>query len=104
MDAKSKEIFDKILTKDKETLDQSELGFLMARRGYMTDEDRKRYSAEIKLHEQGKLLVSETRLEDMSLKDLKAEAKKRKVDVAGLKNTKEIVRALKSAEGESDEE
>jgi hypothetical protein len=46
----------------------------------------------------------EVSLEDMSLSELKAEAKKRKVNIKGLKKPKEIIAAIKAADGDDEEE
>lgn len=53
MDKDSQAIFDSILAMDKANLSTEQLGFLMARRSYMNDEQRKRYADEIKAHEGG---------------------------------------------------
>lgn len=101
MDPKSQEMFDEILSLDQETLNDEQKGFLMARRDYFNDEQRKRYADMIKLHEAGKLLKgSKPALEDMTLAQLKAEAKARKVSITGLKTAEEIIEALNEAEDE----
>lgn len=43
-------------------------------------------------------------LEEMSLTELKKEAKKRKVDIKGLKSADDIIEAIRDAEGEEDDE
>jgi hypothetical protein len=53
MDQKSKELFDAIIEMDQESLNEEQAGFLMARRGYMNDEQRKRYAKMIEKHEAG---------------------------------------------------
>jgi hypothetical protein len=98
MDKESQKVFDQIVSMDQESLSDEQKGFLMARRSYMNDEQRKRYAGMIKLHEDGKLFVKEVALEDMDLKQLKAEAKKRKVSITGLKTEEEIIEALQEAE------
>lgn len=104
MDKASQELFDQIIAMDKEALSTEQIGFLMARRSYLNDEQRKRYADMIKLHEKGELLPSpegqKVALGDMNLKQLKAEAKKREVDISGLKTEKEIIKAIEDAEDE----
>jgi len=76
MDTKSKETLDMILSMDKDTLTEDQLAFVMARRGYLNDEQRKRFADEIELHEEGKLFNQpEKPVAEMSLKELKAKAK-----------------------------
>jgi hypothetical protein len=98
MDTKSQELFDKIISMDQETLTDEQKGFLMARRDYMNDEQRKRYADMIELHEKGELFT--VPLEKMSVAQLKAEAKKRKVSITGLKTAEEILSAIEEAEQE----
>lgn len=43
-------------------------------------------------------------LEDMSLAELKKEAKKRKVDIKGLKSPKEIIKALRASDEDEEDE
>lgn len=100
MDIESQKMFDIIVAKDQDSLSDEEKGFLMARRGYFNDEQRKRYADMIKLHESGKLIKAEKQLSEMTLAELKAEAKERGVDIKGLKNAKEILSAI---EGEDEE-
>lgn len=100
MDTESQKMFDIIIAKDQDSLSEEEKGFLMARRGYFNDEQRKRYADMIKLHEAGKLFKAEKSLSEMSLAELKAEAKERGVDIKGLKNAKEILSAIEDSEDE----
>lgn len=51
MDAKSQEMFDKIVVIDSEGLNDVERGFLLARRDYMNDAQRKMHSKMIDAHE-----------------------------------------------------
>lgn len=81
MDAESKKVLDAILERDKDTLSQEELAFVMARRSYLSTEDKKRFSKEIDLHEDGKLFVAEKSVEEMNSKELKAKAKALGVEV-----------------------
>lgn len=101
MDAKTQELFDIIVSMDKDTLSDDQKGFLMARRSYMNDEQRKRYADMIKLHEAGKLLTpaeeDESDLETLSIKKLQAIAKDEEIDVKGLKTAKELARAIKAS-------
>lgn len=101
MDQKSQEMFDEILSLDQETLNDEQKGFLMARRGYFNDEQKKRYAEMIKLHEAGKLFASteedESDLTTLSLAKLKDIAKEEGVDVKGLKSAKEFAKAIKVA-------
>lgn len=89
MDEKSKEILETILAADKDTLSREQLEFLMARRGYLNDEQRKRYEKEIKLHEKGELFKDEEAegLEGMTMKALAAKAK-----ALGIKKIKDMDR------------
>lgn len=98
MDTESQKVFDQLVQMDQETLSDDQKGFLMARRSYFNDEQKKRYAGMIKLHEEGKLLSTEVALEDMSLAQLKAEAKKRKVSITGLKTAEEILEAIQESE------
>lgn len=100
MDSKSQEMFDAIIAMDKDSLSREQLGFLMARRGYMNDEQRKRYAELIKKHEAGTLFKDEdedeSNLNTLSLASLKALAKEEGVVVTGLKSTKEFVKAIQA--------
>lgn len=60
MDTQTQEMFDTIVSMDKDNLTKEQLGFLMARRDYMNDALKARYASEIKLHEAGKLFVEES--------------------------------------------
>lgn len=51
MDEKSQETFNEILRKDQESLSTEEREFLMARRSYLNDADRKRFADIIEEHE-----------------------------------------------------
>lgn len=104
MDQLSKETLDIILSKDKDTLSSEELGFLMARRSYLNDEQRSRYADLIKKHEKGELISSneDTDLGSMTLKELKAVAKAEGVDIKGLKTESEIIDAINEARGEEE--
>ncbi len=105
MDSKTQELFDQIVSMDQDSMTDEQKGFLMARRGYMNDEQRKRYAGMIKLHEDGKLFPApeedESDLETLSLKKLTAIAKAEKVDVKGLKSVKEMARAIKAHRAEA---
>lgn len=102
MDEQAKEILATILEKDKERLSTEELGFLMARRSYLNDEQRSRYADLIKKHEKGELFSTEenTDLGSMTLKELKAVAKAEGVNITGLKKESEIIDAINEARGE----
>lgn len=104
MDHESQVMFDEIIALDKDALSEEQKGFLMARRSYFNDEQRKRYADMIKLHESGKLLESDSdedvALGDMTVAQLKAEAKKREVDVEGLTTKKDLLKAIEDAEGD----
>lgn len=97
MDQITKETLETILAKDKDALSEEERQFLMARRSYLNDEQRERYADMIEAHEAG-IGEEEVPLEEMNLKQLKAEAKKRGVDIKGLKTEEEILEAIQSAE------
>lgn len=105
MDQTSQAMFDQLIQMDQESLNDEQKGFLMARRGYFNDEQRKRYSKMIELHEAGKLFGSteedENDLSTLGLPALKAIAEEEGVDVKGLKSKAEFVKAIKaSREGE----
>jgi hypothetical protein len=51
MDKQSQEMFDKLMRLDIDALNESELAFLIARRSYMNEVERARYSVAIKAHE-----------------------------------------------------
>lgn len=53
MDTQSKELFDSLVAMDKEALTTEQKAFLMARRPYFNDEQRKRYADLIEEHEAG---------------------------------------------------
>ncbi len=101
MDKQSQEMFDAIVAMDQEVLNDEQKGFLMARRGYFNDEQRKRYADMIKLHESGKLFKTkdedESDLSTLSLKTLKKVAKDEDVDVKGLTSADEFRKAIQSA-------
>lgn len=101
MDPKSQEMFDQIIAMDQESLNIEQKQFLMARRPYFNDEQKKRYADMIKLHEAGKLTEEveedENDLETLSLASLKKIAKEEKVDVKGLKSAKEFVKAIEAS-------
>lgn len=101
MDPKSQEIFDTILTKDKNSLSLEEEQFLLARRDYMNDEQKKRYADLIKEHEKavksGDLGKSEDGLDEMTNAALGKLAKTEKVVIKGLTTKPEIVAAIRSA-------
>ena len=101
MDSKSQEMFDAIIAMDKDSLSDEQKGFLMARRGYMNDEQRKRYADMIKLHEEGKLFgATEEDMSDLktlSVATLKEVAKEEGVDVKGLRSAKELIKAIQAS-------
>lgn len=96
MDQATKEVFDRIIEKDKDSLSEDERGFLMARRSYLNEEQRARYADMIEEHE-ANIGKEEVPLEEMNLKQLKAEAKKRDIDIKGLKTEDEIRDAIAEA-------
>lgn len=104
MDLQSKETLEIILQKDKASLTTEELGFLMARRSYLNEEQRAKYADLIKKHEAGSLFEDEAGdsedLSSMTLKQLKAVAKAEEVDIKGLKTESEIIDAINEARGE----
>lgn len=107
MDSKSQEIFDELLAMDKDSLSLEQKQFLMARRGYFNDEDKKRYADIIKLHEAGKLTEEveedEDDLKTLSLAKLKKLATAEKVEVKGLKTVAEFARAIQAKRDEDAE-
>ncbi len=54
MDEESKKMLEVIMSKSQEDLSTEERGFLMARRSYLNDEQKKRYADMIEEHEGGK--------------------------------------------------
>lgn len=99
-------MFNAIIAMDKDSLTREQLGFLMARRGYMNDEQRKRYADFIKKHEAGTLfedeVEDESNLATLSLASLKAVAKEEGVNVKGLRSTKEFVKAIQAHRDEQE--
>ena len=57
MDSKSQEMFDTIIAMDQDALTDEQKGFLMARRDYFNDEQRKRYAPMVKAFEAGTLFA-----------------------------------------------
>jgi len=51
MDQETKDILEGILKMDKESLSEEQKSFLLARRSYLNDEQRKRYADLIEAHE-----------------------------------------------------
>lgn len=104
MDEKSKETLETILGMDKDTLSKEQLGFVMARRGYLNDEQKKRFDKEIKLHEKGELFKDEEEggegLEGMSMKLLTKKAKDLKIKGIKDMDRKALVRAIQALEDE----
>lgn len=100
MDQDTQNMFDEIVAMDQEALNDDQKGFLMARRGYFNDEQKKRYSKMIELHEAGKLVSAreedENDLSTLSLASLKAVAKEEEVDTKGLKSAKEFAKAIQA--------
>lgn len=98
MDAQSKEMLETILAKDKDSLSDGEVQFLMARRSYLNDEQKKRYADLIKLHEAGKLSgTAGDGLDSMSVADLKALAESEGVELNGARAKAAIVAAIREA-------
>jgi len=100
MDTKTQEMFDELIAMDQEVLNDDQKRFLMARRSYFNDEQRKRYASMIKLHEDGELFESKEDLSDLStlsLKTLKKVAEEEGVDVKGLKSEKEFRKAIQAS-------
>jgi hypothetical protein len=99
MDKETQEIFDTILAGDKETLNSEQLGFIMARRSYMNDEQRKRFKKEIDLHEEGKLIMGEeVSLGAMTMKELAAKAKTLKIKGITNMDKEALIEAIESVE------
>lgn len=100
MDQKSQEVFDQLIAMDQESLNDDQKGFLMARRGYFNDEQRKRYSKMIEAHEKGTLFgkkaEDENDLSTLKLPALKKIAEEEGVEVKGLKSVAEFVKAIKA--------
>lgn len=100
-------MFDTILAKDKDSLSEGEVQFLMARRSYLNDEQRKRYADLITAHEKavksGKVGKSEDGLDEMKLPALKKLADKEEVDVKGLTTVPEIAAAIRAARASAGE-
>lgn len=51
MDSKSQELFDKLVGRGIEELSEDETAFLMGRRGYMSEDQKKKFASVIKAHE-----------------------------------------------------
>lgn len=107
MDPKSQEIFDEIVAMDQEALNDDQKGFLMARRGYFNDEQKKRYADMIKAHEDGTLFKGtdedENDLSTLKLPALKAIAEEEGVNVRGLKSVAEFRKAIQAKRDEDAE-
>ena len=108
MDSESKALFEEIVKKDQDSLTRPEAEFLMARRSYMNDADRKRYADMIKKHEAGELFPEEASgevdLSTLSLKQLKKIAKDKGVEgISKLKTAEDLIEAINAVE-ESDED
>ena len=109
MDTTSKEKFDSLIELDKNSLNRGELEFLMARRDYMNDVQRERFSKEIALHEKGNLFKSSDESVDdlagLKLKELVALAEEEGLDIdtKGMK-APELVEAIRAARESVDEE
>lgn len=87
MDAESQKTLDVILSMDKDSLTEDQKGFLLARRSYLNDEQRKRYADLIEAHEDavkkgtvGKK-AEEKPLSKMKLEELKAKAEGMEIEV-----------------------
>ncbi len=107
MDAESTKILNEILAGDKDTMSEEAMHFVMARRSYLNDEQRKRFEKEIKLHEAGKLFPFNKEeegdgLEGMSMKDLAKKAKELGIKGYTGMDKKALIRAIE-AETEGDE-
>lgn len=97
MDTKSQELFDKIISMDQAMLTEDQIGFLMARRGYMNDEQRKRYADMIEEHENKPETAEEKPIADMSVKALNAKAKELNIKGAKDMEKDELVAAIEKA-------
>lgn len=99
-------MFETILAKDQASLTDDEKGFLMARRSYMNDDQKKRYAEMIDLHEKGELFSApvedENDLKSLSLARLKEIAKVENVEVKGLKSVAEFARAIQATRDEKE--
>ena len=110
MNPEAKKLFDEIVAKDQDSLTRPEAEFLMARRGYMNDADKKRYADMIKKHEAGTLFPVEEGAEEdlskLSLKQLKKIAKDKGVEgISKLKTAEELIEAINAVEeGAEDDE
>lgn len=100
MDQQTQEMFDQLVAMDQDSLNDEQKGFLMARRGYFNDEQRKRYADMIAKHEKGTLVgkkaEDENDLSTLKLARLKEIATEEGVDVKGLKSVAEFVKAIKA--------
>lgn len=96
MDQASKEILEEILRKDKNSITEGEKQFLLARRGYLNDEQRERFADLIEAHE-ASLGESGDGLDDMKPAELKALAEERGVDLTGLTRKADIIAAIRAA-------
>lgn len=105
MDEKSKEILQAILEADKDTLSKEQLGFVMARRGYLNDEQKKRFEKEIKLHEKGELFKDEEEgenLESLSLAKLLKKAKELGIKTNKDMDKKAVIKLINATEEENE--
>lgn len=100
MDSESQKIFDEILLKDQDSLSQEEVAFLMARRSYLNDEQRKRYADLISAHEKavksGTIGMSADGLDAMGVPDLRALAEKEGVELKGARSKAALMAAIRA--------
>ena len=100
MDTQSQELFDRIISMDQELLTADQKGFLMARREYFNDEQKKRYASMIEEHEanMGKPAKGdeEVPLTKMTKKELLAKAKELEVEVEDSMTKEEIIEAIEA--------
>lgn len=95
MDLETQKQFDEIVAMDQNTLNDQQKGFLMARRSYLNDEQRKRYAEMIEEAEGSE--ETEGGLESLTVAKLKAVAKEEEIDVTGLTTKADLVEAITEA-------
>lgn len=107
MDPDSQVIFDQIIAMDQEAMTDDQKAFLMARRPYFNDEQKKRYADMIKSFEEGTLFKGvdedENDLSTLKLPALKALAEEEGVNVKGLKSVAEFRKAIQAKRDEDAE-
>lgn len=107
MNTEAKVMLDTILSKDKDSLSTEELAFVMARRQFLNDEQRKRFAEELKKHEAGKLFKTDEidleNLEGMPMATLAKIAKQLKIKGVKDLDKDALIEAIREVKGGKEE-